>query len=186
MSYVEDVDCPQFSSQVTRKAAGDLTYAAYNNWIQPDRRVIPIDEDRGRDASRGREHRLSFRRVLQVVLTSELTRLGLPARRAGQAAWEFTHSGDGPSGWGDEAEDHGRDPGQLYADGQTVLIAYADETVVREVHQNTPLIDLFSAHGGDDKASAVIVNVNAIDARVRQTLGLSPAWGRTKRDGGKG
>ena len=200
MAYIGDVDAPQFFTADACRAAG-IDPATLKNWItrtpsaillsQEDKLKFqeagaPIEtEPRERMAAgSGRSHLFTFRRVMQIALTAELVALGFPPRKAGMVAVGFTDVGHGGAGYVGDGEPIRikRLPGELYPDGWTILVAESDRETGRtvNVHHNTLLTELLFT-SARPPSTLVIVNVNAVDRRVRAALGLDMNWGRRPR-----
>lgn len=167
-------DIPRFLSDDVCRAA-QIDFITLRNWISRDPPAITLREHDRKALKSGKPHLFTYRRVLQVALTADLVRLGFPPRKAGMMAAGFTDVGDvaiPPLGdHGDEAE---RQPGELYADGLTFLIAYPEDDLsyVQKVGPKTSLLEVLHLDGEGLRASAAIVNVTQIDMYARAVLGL--------------
>jgi hypothetical protein len=93
---------------------------------------------------------------LQIALTAELVRLGIPVKRAATAALAFTDSGNVK-----------RQPGELFADGYTMLILGPDPDrwEVVNVTDASRLVDAFTRYSG-----AAMVLIDQLHEHVRGAL----------------
>lgn len=184
MNYIENIDAPQFFSADACKAAG-IESATLKNWLLPDRHAILMSEEDRRAAGSGRPHLFTYRRVMQIALTAELVSLGFAPRRAGTMAAGFTDVGEGFSGWVGEVYPVPklRGPGELFEDGFTFLIASPGEesSHVCQVDLKTPLVKLMWSPGIGTRSTAAMINVNHVDWRVKESLGLPRGWATGRR-----
>jgi hypothetical protein len=130
-----------------------------SDWL--DRGVIVLGRDDVDAAGSGSPRQFSRRRVNQIALTVELSRAGLPASLAAQAAAAFT---DAPS--------PGRAAGDLFANGETLLIHGAAGSRVIAAHTR----DDFAAAATDfssNPGGMVVINVGAVLGRVDAALGTN-------------
>jgi hypothetical protein len=169
-----DLDAPQFSSAEACSAAG-IDIDTFKNWILRDSSPILLKESERRGGSA--RLTLSYRRVLQIALTAELVRLSIPPKRAAAWALGFTDVGDTYGGSPDEIAEgaaSARLPGALYPEGLTLLVAHPYEEASRciNVGRRAEITDILFGFGRGN-ASAVLVNVNAVDRRVRAALDLA-------------
>lgn len=125
----------------------------------------------------GRGRLLSLRLTLNIALTSELNRIGIPVNIASDLAICFSHIGEVVSGWGNNIPSPARGAGQLYANGLTMFVVRFPtdngdpEAEVVEFNKMDKW-DLLHV-GAKEYRSAVIVNVNDIVRRVSGALGVS-------------
>lgn len=128
----------------------------------------------GHQAGSGNTTLYSLNRAVQFALTAELARFGISPRRAGMLAAGFTDVGNTPGGDPDAAGET-REPGALYANGHTVLIAHEGHDIGRAVcvRPDTYTAALFSIPGGPRAVVACMVDVNAVVRRVRFALGVA-------------
>lgn len=182
MEYVKFLDVPRFSAR-DALAVGPKSYATLRSWN--DTEAFLMRESDRRSLGTGRPHLFTLRRILQIALIAEMVKFGLSPRRAGIFAAGFTDVGDAEAGWEGEPDQLNRLPGQLYPTGDTLLIVYPDEdeAEIVNVHTSVSIANLFRSRTKQFPASAIIVDIGLVDARVRQTLGLSPDWGQVGRDG---
>jgi hypothetical protein len=194
MHYVDDLDAPQFFTADACKAAG-IEQSTLKNWIVRSPPAILIsEEDRASIGAAGpshermaggsgRSHLFTFRRVMQIALCAELVRLGFPPRKAGLIAAGFTDLGIGSFGWVGEPfkpTKRERGPGELYANGLTILVAEPETGLGRVINVDPTkpkLWELFYS-GTQRTTSAAVVNVTAVWARVIESLGLDMDWFR--------
>ena len=119
-----DLDVPRYLAADVCAAAG-IDAATLKNWMveRPDARTPPpilLDKTDRLAAGSGRPNLFTFRRAMQISLLADLVRLGFQPRRAGVIAAGFTDFGN------DKTSSPSRDPGELYADGFTLLLAFPD------------------------------------------------------------
>ena len=176
MEYIEDIDLPQFPSSAAC-AAARIDLATLKNWaVRKPSAILLTEAERG-GPGRARRFAFSFRRVMQIAITADLVKLGFAPRRAVVVAAGFTEVGDSPAGWNDEVIMQARRPGQLYPDGFTILIAHPESELaeVVNVRRNTTFADVLTTHARPEEAVA-LVNINSVDRRVRDSLGLPMSW----------
>lgn len=168
MSYFSDPHIAQFFLSDLSSALG-ISLESLQNWIARNPPAISLGEH-DRKGRAGRGHLLSYQRVLQVALCSELMAFGMGPHRAGTIAATFTDLGG-------ELNTDGtyRAPGELFSAGQTVLCAYAGESqgaVINMVDAATPMRDAFFPRDMAIKNAVSVVSlwVNRIEAQVRAAL----------------
>lgn len=175
MPFANDMDVPQFFSADLCKAGG-IDAATLKNWIAREPPAIHLSDHDRRAFGSGRPHLFTYRRVLLAAICAELVALGLPPRRAGSLARNFTDLGEGGQGIKKR-----RAAGEMFATGATVILAYPHPSkdnpemwisYVVNVTADTPLQTLFAPKGGGLKSSAVVVDVSAIDRRIREILNV--------------
>ncbi|MFC7552642.1 hypothetical protein ACFQU7_10825 [Pseudoroseomonas wenyumeiae] len=179
MPHTPNPDVPMFFTGDVCRAA-NVEPVNLKNWIM--RGVILMsDEDRERykhleiepqsyerlATGSGRSHLFTLRRVIQVALVAELTRLGVPPAKAGMLALGFTDVGKGGAGYAGEIPTIKRFPGQLFRSGMTVLVAYSDKdtSTVINVDEETPLFEILASG-----AAAIVINVNEVCRRTCAAL----------------
>jgi hypothetical protein len=174
MDYVENPDLPQFPRDAAC-AAARIDLATLEDWASQVPPALPAAEDDKADPSRGPV--LSFRQVMQVAIAADLVKLGFTPERAYVVAGRFSDMGDGSPGLHNEVITKARWPGQLYPVGFTILVARHDNEAanVLNVGRSTTFADMLTDSLWPDEA-VVLVNINAIDRRVRGSLGLSIDW----------
>ena len=155
--------------------------ATLKNWISREPPAIHLSENDRRALGSGRPHLFTFRRVLLAAICAELVALGLPPRRAGSLAGNFTDFGEGGR-QGDNVKRRG--PGEMFPTGSTVIVACPQPSKdkpemwvgrVINLTPDTPLRPLFSERGLSPVAGLIVVDVSAINRRVREALGLPTA-----------
>jgi hypothetical protein len=149
-------------------AAANITPATLKNWVSRRPAAVLLTKEDQVASAKGSPIRYSFNRVMQIAITAELVRMGWQPRPAAMLAVQFSDLGFGPLG-----DQPGRDPGELFPTGRTVLIA---DTVPADdcpggkcirVDDSTPLCSVLYAH-----PAAVVVDVSRIWMTVRVQLGL--------------
>lgn len=160
-----------FNAEQAAEAAGTTT-GTLRAWLQRGT-ILPGDGDKPANGS-GYYHFFSLNRVVQLALAVELVAFGLPTRRAGMLAAGFTDVGNTP-GDGPDAAGETREPGALYTNGRTVLIAHEGADVGRVVcvRPGTPVELLFNVPGAGPRLVACMVDVNAVVRRVRAALDVA-------------
>lgn len=135
--------------------------------------IVTLSDERIGGGPGGRHH-FTFRRVVQIALMAELLRHGVPPKKAGFAAAAFTDKGDTVAGFGNGFPIK-RLAGQLYLDGQTLLLVRPDAETgeVFNATQSKSFSDLSFSRG----PSLLIVNVNEVIRKLKNKLGLDPSWG---------
>jgi hypothetical protein len=97
----------------------------------------------------GENRGLSIRRILQIAITTELSRLGIGPSRAAKAAFEFTDKGNA-----------GRAVGELYPIGRTLLVGLPRaESKVVNIPPDLSISDVLSA----DSAAFLIDCGNVVE-----------------------
>jgi hypothetical protein len=169
---------PKYSSQAACKAAG-ISAATLGNWLSRKPPAVLLAEEERENVRRGTRLLLSFNRVLQLALMTELVDHGFTARNAAEITWRFsdlTKASEG-SGWSsdetpEEIAKRLRMPGKLYPTGLTVLLAYKDLLLGRliNVRDGMPFESIFSPDDRRQIESVAVVWVNPIHSRVRLAL----------------
>ena len=99
---------------------------------------------------------LSRPRVIEATIVRLLGRYGVPASRAGRAAFEFTVNGN-----------NGRAACELFPLGKTALVIRQHDAVVANVDPDARVADL------SNNGVAIVVDLNAIVAHVDAELAKS-------------
>lgn len=116
--------------------------------------IIELQPCDGRSRGSGDKRKYSRRRVMQIAITLECSRLGIAPKRGGKAALEFSDRGNSNRGIGD-----------LFPRGTTYLVGFPDgANKVLNVPPDKSIIDVLA---GD---TAFIVNVNSVAAKVTEKL----------------
>ncbi len=95
----------------------------------------------------------SIRRILQAAITEQIKPLGLPTPAAARAACEFTDIGN-----------IGRQPGELYQHGRTLLVISPDGTTIKNIPHGALLTDI------SNSACFICVDLNRIVEQVNSVL----------------
>lgn len=169
-----DIDLALFP--VSKVAAAlDIPPNTLRTWIQ--RGDIFLRES-DQSAPAGGMRRLTFRRAMQIGLSAHLAAVGMPVERAAKIAASFTDMAD-PTFEGDRA------PGELYAEGRTLLICYPGEDfgfVVsdQDIKRSIELFTKFAAAGRPIQTCAIVVDVSALwgrlAARLNELGAAAAAW----------
>jgi hypothetical protein len=141
-----------YPTGVAGKATG-TPLATLQRYLQRNHITLqPCDvPSRGCGDNRG----YSLRRIYQIALTTELTRLGIGPSRAAKAAFEFTDRGN-----------PGRDVGGLYPLGQTLVVGLPrGESKVINVPPDQSLSEVLPNY-----TAAFIINCNNVVAKVTENL----------------
>ena len=177
----DPLDIPRFPMPEVAKAAGEEVNTV-RAWFAR-KQFLPSRSDRASEG-RGRTNLLTQRTAYGLAIAAQLVRQGVPPARAYNIARAFT---DTPFHY-----EHGesRDPGRLFPTGLTVLISYVEDDdpnvhrdgqsafglssgphrLVRIAPGMDPTEVLFGRNS--QRQSAVIVNCNAVCARVDKALGV--------------
>lgn len=180
--------CADSSDPVARFTSAEVCKAArisaetLKNWVSRKPAIVLLNEKDQAGGTRGVPNFFSLNRVLQIAIMADLVRLGWNVRPAAWAAIAFTDIGETVGGWvGDPPPALGRMPGQLFADGETLLIARppasGQERPFAEVVNVAPTTswadikqqfaaDIFGPNG------ATVLSLSDIMFRVRMALGL--------------
>lgn len=136
--------------------AANIPLQRLSSWL--DRGVIRMSGDDIDTQSSGIPRQFSRRRLYQIALTSELTRLGIDASAAARAAAVFA----------DESQD-GRAAGELFAEGKTVLIL--DESGARCINiADRSAFEAAMQTVYADTRTVLAVNISTLVARVDVAL----------------
>jgi hypothetical protein len=136
--------------------ATDTPLATLQRYLQRNHIILqPCDvPSRGCGENRG----YSLRRVLQIALTTELSRLGIGPSRAAKAAFEFSDRGN-----------PGRPIGELYPLGRTLLVGLPrGESKVINIPPDQSISDVLS-----NDSAAFIIDCNNVVAKVTSKLSQS-------------
>jgi hypothetical protein len=168
MAYIDDVNLPQFPSDLACEAAG-IDLATLKNWISRKEPAVFIAPDERVQIGERTSFRFTLRRVLQLAIVAELGSFGIGPSDAAWMAAEFTDS---------ENNIQDRRVGELFRKGYTVLVISGSHlcSLVNATAETSwrllPKLSLVPSG-----SSNIIVNLNQIDMRVRVTVGL-PIWAR--------
>ncbi len=160
---------PYYTSAETASAAG-VSVDTLKNWVSRKPQVILMTQEEREEVGRGRPILFSIQRVIQVAITARVVSMGWQPRDATMLAKDFTDGGHDESRTPDgRVVRPARDPGQLYPDGTTLLVAYPGATVrsgpnVLHVAPDTPWTVVLR-----DEA-AVVLNLNSLVQGVRLRL----------------
>ena len=176
----DPLDIPRFPLPEVAKAAGEEVNTVRARFAR--KQFLPSRSDRASEG-RGRTNLLTQRTAYGLAIAAQLVRQGVPPARAYNISRAFT---DTPN------YEHGenRDPGRLFPTGLTVLISHVDDDDPNVHREGQSAFELSSgphrlvriAPGTDPTevlfgrnsqySSAVIVNCNAVCARVDKALGV--------------
>ncbi|MBI2715696.1 MAG: hypothetical protein HYX37_14780 [Rhizobiales bacterium] len=168
-SPIDQLDVPQFSSAQACEIAG-IDMPTLKNWISRKQPAILLERRERKKVGDRERLRLTLRRILQIVITAELVRLGFDPREASLHAAQFTDIESAPLRG---IEQHKR--GELFPQGFTLLIVrhagFAD--VVNAGANDSWQKVIAGGLAGDRNATALaIVNLNNVNHRVRTFLSL--------------
>jgi hypothetical protein len=117
--------------------------------------IIPFQACDKASHGSGEKNGYSSRRVMQIAIMVECSRLGVVPSRSAKAAFEFSDRGSA-----------GRDVGELFPLGTTFLVGLATgENKLLNVPPDLSINDVLSKD-----ASAFIVNCNSVVAKVTEKL----------------
>jgi hypothetical protein len=103
----------------------------------------------------GENRGLSMRRILQIAITTELSRLGIGPSRAAKAAFLFT-----------DRANPGRNVGEPFPLGRTVLVGLPDgQSKVICIPPDLTIADVLSSDG-----AAFIIDCGSVVAKVTEKL----------------
>lgn len=170
MLYVDDVNIPQFPSDVSVEAAR-IDLATLKNWSSRKPPAVLIgDEERVPAGTMRTTFRFNLRRVLQLAITAELVRLGLSPRASSLHAAQFTDL---------EYELPGRPHrkmGELFRKHYTFMLIYPEAAccAIENIKAEDSWRLIFRKGEGAPRnlSAAIVLNLNQIDSRVRTVLGL--------------
>ncbi len=160
---------PYYTSAETALAAG-VSADTLKNWVSRKPQVILMTQEEREEVGRGRPILFSTQRVIQVAITARLVEMGWQPRAATMLAAGFTDVGHGESRTPDgRVVRPARDPGQLFPDGATLLVARPGVSVpssndVLHVTPDSPWMAVLR-----DEA-AVVLNLNSLVQGVRLRL----------------
>lgn len=160
---------PQFSSAQVCAVAG-IDTDTLKNWVSREKPRVVFLSGAERKKIGGRTTiEYSFARVMQITITAELVRLGLPPRRAALLAGSFTDLEDGPL---PGRPDRGRC--ELFKTGKTLMVALVGNDCAQIVNFRDGMAwSELENSVGFDFLSAVILDLTKIDSRVRAALAKS-------------
>lgn len=168
--FADDVNIPQFSSDLACEAA-QIKSATLKNWISRTPSAVLVgDEERIPAGQQRASYRFTLRRVLQLAITAELVRLNIPPREASLFAAGFTDFEDGGS-----SNSPTRKRGELYRKHYTLMIISAETphaSIENVKAEEVWRVIMRKGIGAPRPTSAIVININEIDARVRMSLGL--------------
>lgn len=158
----------------------DITHATLLNWVSRQPPAILLTAAEREVAGKGYPLTFSFNRIMQIAITAEMVRVGWRPRPAAMAAVAFTDVGESSGHREGEEAPTVRRPGELFATGTTLLIAYDPSAEAGraakciKVDADTNWSALFGPirRGGVPLNVATIVNVSHIWVRARMALGL--------------
>ena len=115
--------------------------------------VLPLLKNDRKSKGAGDHSGYSLPRVVQAAITRHLDLLNVSVSFAAKAAFEFTDRGN-----------TGRQPGELFAVGKTILLITPDGGTVHNIFANTAHSDVCSSE------TVLAVDVNKIVAQVNNSL----------------
>ena len=165
MKYADDVNIPQFPSDIACEAAR-IDLATLKNWIsRKPPAVFVADKERVQSGERA-FFRFTLRRVLQIAIVAELVALGVGPSDAAWMAAKFSDS---------ENSNQKRQAGELFRKDFTLLVvtgAHHSDIVNASADAAWRLLPKLSIMRSGNLSSQIVVNLNQIDARVRIAVGL--------------
>ncbi|MCW2273317.1 hypothetical protein GJ654_04295 [Rhodoblastus acidophilus] len=170
------LDIPKFSTADVANAAG-IPVETLRTWVKRgDLALIHGTPDRFSPGV-GRTRQFTLRRALNVVLTAELVRNNLSVKEASQAALNFTDIGEGVY---DPSEDAltdesvpARDPGELFRDGETVLVVRFPKgggRIEASVERLEDAVTTLFSRENKEFYSAFLVDLDAVHDRANSIL----------------
>ncbi|KYH01700.1 hypothetical protein [Bradyrhizobium sp. DOA1] len=168
MAYSDDVNFPQFPSDLACEAAG-IDAATLKNWISRKEPAVFIAPNERVQIGERTSFRFTLRRVMQLAIVAELNNFGIGPSDAAWMAAEFTDQ---------ENDMQTRRAGELFEKNYTVLIvagSHLCSLVNATAETSWRLLPTLSM--APSASSNIVVNINRIDMRVRVALGL-PVWAR--------
>jgi hypothetical protein len=148
-----------------------MKHATPRGLVRPDSGIVCLQGSDKPGSGRGHPHGYSLNRVYQIAIMVELAKFGTGPTAAADTAITFSDTGC-DSLTGDDGAPR-RMPGQLYATGTTLLVMVPGRRYgeVVQVQPGQPWFDAWSAISGGE-ASAVVLNLNELVARVHERLGI--------------
>jgi hypothetical protein len=165
MKYADDVNLPQFPSDVACEAAR-IDLPTLKNWISRKPPAVFVAENERQQSGERAFYRFTFRRVMQIAIVAELVGLGIGPTDAAWMAATFTDS---------ENSNQKRNAGELFRKNFTVLVVastHISSLVNADAETAWRLLPKLSIMKSSNLTSQIIVNLNQIDARVRVSVGL--------------
>lgn len=174
-----DLDDPRFTVAQSADAIG-LSRATARDWFK-DRIIWPDTLKGDVDAPAGGTRRLTFRRVYQLAIMTDLVRsFGLPAKRAAALAFSFSDIWTAPPD--PDCGGFERPAGKLYENAFTLLRAHPGVDVGRIVRSDPNLSDVSSLQtarlletrpwGISPDLPVMTLPLDAIIARVHAALAV--------------
>jgi hypothetical protein len=167
VKYVDDVNQPQFASDLACEAAR-IDLATLKNWASRKPSAVFIADNERVSVGERTSFLFTLRRVLQLAITAELVGLGISPRNGALLAGFFTDI--------EEPEIKPfRQVGELFPKHYTLLVVHSSThaDVVNAKADEMWRVVLKLGRGSPMRpTAAAIVNLNDIDRRVRSTLGL--------------
>jgi hypothetical protein len=162
MAYKDDVNLPQFPSDLSCEAAM-IDAATLKNWSSRKPPAVFVARNERVKVGDRSFFKFSFRRVMQLAITAELVQFNIPPREAAWMAAEFSDSENSTSP---------RGAGELFAKNYTLLFVVGTEAALINVPRSTPWFALSSFSPWQKPAAQIVLNINEIDGRVRMVLGI--------------
>jgi len=159
---------PRYELADVADAAG-LDLLTLRNWLNPQRGIIVPRCDDLRGSGRGVRRLFSLVRVYQIAITAELVRQGIPVSKAALAALQFSDFGNNEAVWAGEEPGPFREPGELFAEGNTFLCV-RDQGEVAHLVEMKGSLNLWEVEPGGEDMTWTVVPVNAVVDRVRRKL----------------
>jgi hypothetical protein len=153
-------------------AVASIKPSTLRDWFDREPAIILLRKNDRQTVGLDRAPLLTLRRVFQIALTAELTRLGVMAQRAANLAAMFTdRGGEKPANWRSHPNYVAREAGQLFPSGGTILLANKDGMHGPVI---AAVINALRADGlGRHEAGAVVLDVEAVVTRVLLSLRLA-------------
>jgi hypothetical protein len=144
-----------FMNTYTAAIVADATGASLATLIRYGKENTKFQPCDKRANGSGERNLYSTRRVMQIALTVECSRLGIAPSRGGKAAFEFSDRGN-----------PGRDVGELYPLGATLIVGLATgENNIVNVPPDLSVNDVLS-----NDTAAFIINCNNVVSKVMSKL----------------
>lgn len=141
-------------------AIAGIEVGQLRNWIQREQ-IIIVEPDHIPAAERGSYGLVTARGVLRIAITAKLAQIGMPVRKACEAAMHFVDGGT-----------ERRMPGRLFPEGKTALLIKGSNGNVQliNVQRETDFVNDVFYDNDTEMTGAIILPLNNLVWHIEQEI----------------